>query len=234
VSDESIEATEGIGSLLSHRPCVDEALLEQVRRAISDPVPAVRFQTVVRLLPLHDKNIEALWSILASLVPEEPRGEIRSGTLYAVINPLAGRYRAEVIGLIGDLLRRTNLANAVARTNAAEAAPTLRLLMTTSLPTNGGHDLSLAYGNTDLFYVTTMKQVYLFHKSTNIFTLLQDTPNIKSINRQPATGQLTSPHASCKEDSWCTNVFDLLHPTRTRERPTAAVYRARLFRADYQ
>jgi hypothetical protein len=117
-----------------------------------------------------------------------------------------------------------------------DAAPTLRLVTTTPLPTNGGHDLSPVYGDTDTLYVSTVKQVYLFHKSSNTFTLLQDMPNIKSINRQPATGQIieTSPHASCGEDNWCTNVFDLLSPAGERKRPTAAVYRARLFRADYQ
>ena len=108
---QRIEAAEGIGNLLSHRSCVNDALLEQVRRAIADPVPAVRFQTVVRLLPLYDKNIDALWSILRSLVREEPRGGILSGALYAVINPLAGRYRAEVVELIRELLRRTDLAD---------------------------------------------------------------------------------------------------------------------------
>jgi hypothetical protein len=108
---QRIEAAEGIGNLLSHRSCVDDALLEQVRRAIADPVPAVRFQTVVRLLPLYDKNIDALWSILRPLVREEPRGGILSGALYAVINPLSGRYRAEVVELIRELLRRTDLAD---------------------------------------------------------------------------------------------------------------------------
>jgi Family of unknown function (DUF6528) len=122
------------------------------------------------------------------------------------------------------------------KVEGTDEAPILRLIATTPLPTNGGHDLSPFYGDLDLLYVTTAKQVYLFHKSGNTFTLLQDTPNIKSINRQPATGQVieTSPHASCREDSWCTNIFDLLSPAGIRSRPNAAVYRARLFRADYQ
>jgi hypothetical protein len=107
---QRIEAAEGIGSLLSHRRCVDESLLVQVRRAITDPVPAVRFQTIVRLLPLHDKNIDALWSLLSVLVREEPRAGVLSGAFYAVINPLAGRYKAEVVALIRDLLDRTDLA----------------------------------------------------------------------------------------------------------------------------
>jgi hypothetical protein len=122
------------------------------------------------------------------------------------------------------------------RVEGTEAVPVLRLVATIPLPTNGGHDLSPTYGDTDTLQVTTVKQVYLFHKSSNAFSLLQDSPNIKSINRQPATGQIieTSPHASCSEDSWCTNSIDLLSPEGLRSRPNAAVYRARLFRANYQ
>ena len=108
---QRIEAAAGIGSLLAHSNCVDDDLLSRVRRAIADPVPAVRFQIVVRLLPLHDKNIEALWSLLTTLVRQEPRIGVLSGALYATINPLAGRYRAEVIELIRQLLNRTDLAN---------------------------------------------------------------------------------------------------------------------------
>jgi hypothetical protein len=108
---QRIEASAGVGSLLSHRSCVDDALLERVRRAIVDPVPAVRFQIVTRLLPLYDKDIDALWSILTTLIREEPRTGVLSGALYSVINPLAGRYRAEVVGLVRQLLSRTDLAN---------------------------------------------------------------------------------------------------------------------------
>ena len=108
---QRIEASAGVGSLLSHRSCVDEALLENVRRAIVDPVPAVRFQIVTRLLPLYDKDIAALWSILTTLIREEPRTGVLSGVLYSVINPLAGQYRVEVIGLVREMLRRTDLAN---------------------------------------------------------------------------------------------------------------------------
>ncbi len=108
---QRIEASAGVGSLLTHRSCVDEALLNKVRRAIGDPVPAVRFQIVTRLLPLHDKDIDALWSLLTTLIGEEPRTGVLSGVLYSVINPLAGRYRAEVIGLVRQLLSRTDLAN---------------------------------------------------------------------------------------------------------------------------
>ncbi len=108
---QRIEAAAGIGNLLAHRSCVNEALLKQVRRAIVDPVPAVRFQIVIRLLPLYDKDMDALWEILTTLVREEPRTGVLSGALYSVINPLAGRYKAEVVGLIRQLLDRTDLAN---------------------------------------------------------------------------------------------------------------------------
>lgn len=113
--------------------------------------------------------------------------------------------------------------------------PKIEEIMRIPLPTNGGHDLSPA-DDDDSMYVTTVKQVYVFHKKDRSFTLLQGTPNIKSINRNPRTGQLmeTTPHASCKEDTWCTDVIDLLNPAGKRERAGAAVYRARLLNDDRQ
>jgi hypothetical protein len=122
------------------------------------------------------------------------------------------------------------------RVEGSDGAPSLRLVKTTALPSDGGHDLSPVYGDVDTLQVTTVEQVYLFHKDDDRFSLLADTPNIKSINRQPGTGQWieTSPHASCTEDSWCTNVIDLRHPDGVRERPSAAVYRARILIDQYQ
>jgi hypothetical protein len=108
---QRIEAAAGIGNLIAHRSCVDEVLLTHVRRAIADPVPAVRFQVATRLLPLYDKDLNSLWSILSTFVREEPRAGVLSGALYGVIQPLAGRYRAEVVELIRALLGRTDLAN---------------------------------------------------------------------------------------------------------------------------
>jgi hypothetical protein len=108
---QRIEAAEGIGTLISHGSCVDEALLAQVRRGLKDLEPSVRFQIAIRLLPLYDKNIDALWSILTAFVLDEPRVGVLSGALYSVVHPLAGRYKVEVVELIRKLLSRTDLAN---------------------------------------------------------------------------------------------------------------------------
>jgi hypothetical protein len=108
---QRIEAAEGIGTLISHGSCVDEALLAQVRRGLKDLVPSVRFQIAIRLLPLYDKDIDALWSILTALVRDEPRAGVLSGVLYSVVHPLAGRYKVEVVELIRELLSRTDLVN---------------------------------------------------------------------------------------------------------------------------
>jgi hypothetical protein len=108
---QRIEAAAGIGNLLAHRSCYDEVLLGNVQRALVDPVPAVRFQVATRLLPMYDKDIVSLWSILERFVREEPRVGVLSGALYAVINPLAGRYKIKVIELIRALLGRDDLAD---------------------------------------------------------------------------------------------------------------------------
>jgi hypothetical protein len=69
----------------------------------------VRFQVTTRLLQLYDKDIDSLWAILDTLANTEPRIGVLSGMLYAVINPLSGRYKAEVIELVRTILRRTDL-----------------------------------------------------------------------------------------------------------------------------
>jgi hypothetical protein len=106
---QRIEAAAGIGNLIAHRSCFDKLLLTNVQRALADPVPAVRFQVATRLLPMYDKDIASLWSILGRLVRKEPRAGVLSGVLYTVINPLAGRYKAEVIELVRALLERKDL-----------------------------------------------------------------------------------------------------------------------------
>lgn len=108
---QRIEAAAGIASLLEHSDCLDDGLLQNVRRVLADPVPAVRFQVATRLLALYDKDIETLWTLLRKLITEEPRTGVLSGVLYAVINPQSGRHRTETIELIRTILRRTDLGD---------------------------------------------------------------------------------------------------------------------------
>jgi hypothetical protein len=108
---QRIEAAAGLGALLSNESCVDDALFENIDKALRDPVPAVRFQVVTRLLPLYDKHLEELWRMLRELARSEKSTGVLGSAMYSVVNPLAGRYKAEVVELLQTILSRRDLPN---------------------------------------------------------------------------------------------------------------------------
>ena len=115
------------------------------------------------------------------------------------------------------------------------AAPTLTPAKTITMPDTSGHDLEAKLGDPNTLWITTGSATWSFDKRTEKFTLLQKVSGYKSINNQVSTGQRvqTRPHTSCTQNSWCTDIIEFFGPddTRTRE---MAVYRARLWREDYQ
>jgi hypothetical protein len=106
---QRIEAAAGIGALLANRNCLNPEVLENARRVLGDPKPAVRFQVVTRLLPLHDADLASLWSILRDIARSEKSTGVLAGALYAVISPLSGRYTDEAVELLKTILSRTDL-----------------------------------------------------------------------------------------------------------------------------
>ncbi|WP_213807788.1 DUF6528 family protein [Granulicella sp. dw_53] len=122
------------------------------------------------------------------------------------------------------------------RVRGTSAAPTLTLVATTILPKGGGHDLEPKYGDTNILWITTASSTWTYNKTTDTATLYQNIRGIKSINNQSSTGQVieTSPHTSCKQNSWCTDIIDFFSPPDIRTRPGAAIYRARVWNPDYQ
>jgi hypothetical protein len=108
---QRIEAAAGIGCLLANKKCLSPEILENARRVLNDLVPAVRFQVVTRLLPLHDADLASLWSILRDLAKSERSTGVLGSALYAVVNPLSGRYKSEVVDLLNTILSRNDLPN---------------------------------------------------------------------------------------------------------------------------
>jgi hypothetical protein len=108
---QRIEAAAGIGALLANKKCFNSEVLENARRVLNDPVPAVRFQVVTRLLPLHDADIASLWSILRDLASSEKSTGVLGSALYGVVNPLSGRYKSEALDLLKTILSRNDLPN---------------------------------------------------------------------------------------------------------------------------
>src|SRR5207247_11392067 len=105
---QRIETAAGIGYLLAHKKCLNPEILENARRVLNDLVPAVRFQVVTRLLPLHDSDLKSLWSILRNLARSERSTGVLGSALYTVVNPLSGRYKSEVVDLLNTILSRND------------------------------------------------------------------------------------------------------------------------------
>jgi hypothetical protein len=122
------------------------------------------------------------------------------------------------------------------RVGGTDAAPALSVVATSLLPSGSGHDLQPVYGDINSLYISMGHVVYVYNKQTGTATVLQNTVGIKSISKQAATGQLieTRPHSSCTQDTWCTDVVEFSSPHDVRTRPGAAIYRARVWNANYQ
>jgi hypothetical protein len=126
-------------------------------------------------------------------------------------------------------------------------APTIQedTSLTTKLIVTGGHDLRPVYGDTDRLWVTTNAGVVQFIKSTKSWDVkyegykILNRPKVKSISNDPK-GKIivqTKPNNTLFE--WATNTVDIFilgkeptHETRTRK--SSAIYKARIWNADYQ
>jgi hypothetical protein len=116
------------------------------------------------------------------------------------------------------------------------AAPTLTAVAIKVLPVPYGHDVEPKYGDSAKLWITAGGSTWVYEKTTGQATRYQGVAGYKSINNLAATGQVieTRPHASCKQNGWCTDVIEFIAPDEMRTRPHAAVYRARLWRPEYQ
>lgn len=114
--------------------------------------------------------------------------------------------------------------------------PTLTAVETKTLSAGSGHDVAPKYGDPAKLMITSGDSTWFYDKVTKEETLHQHISGYKSVNNQLSTGQIveTRPHTSCKEDSWCTDVIEFFSPDDTRIRPGSAIYRARIWNADYQ
>ncbi|MVT10541.1 DUF6528 family protein [Chitinophaga tropicalis] len=112
-----------------------------------------------------------------------------------------------------------------------------------SLPTNGGHDLSPYYYNTNLLWVSTGSKVYTFNKTTGEFILAPGSANgvgVKAISNQPA-GQIieTRPSTNSCSNTWSTTTVSMYDGisgslVATRTVNGACFYKARVWLPYYQ
>jgi hypothetical protein len=106
---QRIEAASGIGALLEKEGCIDPVLMENLQTILRDPVPAVRFQLVTRLLPLHKSHLDQLWGILRDLATNEKSTSVLGASLIGAVNPLCGKYRNESLEILRIILERPDL-----------------------------------------------------------------------------------------------------------------------------
>jgi hypothetical protein len=120
--------------------------------------------------------------------------------------------------------------------SGTDAAPSLSAVATTILLADSGHDVEPKYGDPSKLWITTGGSTWIYDKTTDKATLFQRVSGYKSINNQPANLQVieTRPHSSCTQDAWCTDTIEFYSPDDVRTRLHAAIYRARIWNADYQ
>lgn len=108
-------------------------------------------------------------------------------------------------------------------------------------PTEGGHNLSVVYGDTDKLWVSTTTNVYQYSKSKNEWS--EDYPGaddinkpyVKSVGNQPS-GQviLTQQNSDIGENVFTTDTIDFYMPTSPQKLKNGEVYKARVWNTDYQ
>ena len=120
-------------------------------------------------------------------------------------------------------------------------APVLKKVIERPLPTRGGHDLAPVYGEAGRLWVTTGSSVYQYDKAEDAWidsyfgadALLRrsgvkgvgDLPNGQVVAVWPKSGSLYT---------WTTDTVHLFLPDEVRRRDNSAIYKARVWRAEYQ
>jgi hypothetical protein len=93
------------------------------------------------------------------------------------------------------------------------ASPKLQRLETIALPESGGHNLSVAGGNTPLLAVSTSNRCWLFDRDRKTFQPhpeLGDKKGIKSISYHPSTGQIA--YVQMEGQNWWAERIHFLNP----------------------
>lgn len=126
------------------------------------------------------------------------------------------------------------------KVTGSPAEPNVELILTSPLPTRGGHDLAPVYGNPDRLWVTSSSRVYQYVKSTN--TWLEEYPGAEFIHTMGAVKGIGNQHGGrvfltqAKGDVYAhaTNTVHLFNPQETRVMDGAAFYKVRVLHPDYQ
>jgi hypothetical protein len=133
------------------------------------------------------------------------------------------------------------------KVGGTDRSPELEEVRKIALPTRHGHDLQPVYGDRDRLWVSTGIEVYQFVKSTGTFDMSYSgnesirRSSVKSVGNLP-NGKVVSTVpdytkgkvGGCGRNTWCTETVDFLPGTETRRLPGSALYKARIWSADYE
>jgi hypothetical protein len=100
-----ISAAQGLSNLCRNKDCADSEVLSALERLSADPVPAVRFQIVIRLNALYETNRDLMWR----LIQERSNTDQSRGVLDGLVNlleRLGGHHPDTVAGVLVVILRR--------------------------------------------------------------------------------------------------------------------------------
>jgi len=120
-------------------------------------------------------------------------------------------------------------------------SPTLKPVHERELPSLWGHDLAPVYGDTDRLWVTTNSGVYQYLKSSDSWSdgyrgaERTNRPFVKSVGNQPSGAIVQTVPKPGMLHAWGTDTVDLLFsPDRQWTLPGASIYKARVWRPEYQ
>jgi hypothetical protein len=101
-----IPAAMGLTGLARHQSCTDNAILGTIDRLSRDPVPAVRFQVISRLLALYRTAPDLMWTILECVCHTELSRGVLQGLLGDPLPRLAGPHADRVASLVQTVFDR--------------------------------------------------------------------------------------------------------------------------------
>ncbi|MFC9774519.1 hypothetical protein [Paenibacillus chitinolyticus] len=102
-----IDAAEGLIELACFPSGATSEVLKVVEVLISDPVPSVRFQVVIRLLCLSQTANTFMWKLIDRIATEEVNRGVLLGFVNAVLSQLAGKHPDKVTVLVQQIFIRT-------------------------------------------------------------------------------------------------------------------------------
>jgi hypothetical protein len=87
-----ISAAQGLTNLARATSCATDDLLTAVEDLSRDPVPAVRFQVVIRLTSLYLTDPDRMWRIIEQIAVSDASRGVLSGLLTSPVSQLAGAH----------------------------------------------------------------------------------------------------------------------------------------------